>query len=430
MKLWQQFAERGQQRERDTRKFSSTNGVRAGAWLAAALWSAPFAHAQNTGTTLQPPQVSGTNVTLNWNSGGALQMAPSVMGPWQTATNGVSVSSSSRSAIAGGAKFFRVVDNGVPGPAIPIFPASPDDPLPVRQASIRRLPQANADGNAVLDIKFEAALSTSFRSFPLLLDDRLITVRDDGVFPDTQAGDGTFGVVVNVEPGELEAMNNRIAQLRADERIQPRFDGRQIVGSNRIDFFNISNFNAGLPVQAFPFAFGSAGAASATTGSSFGPPPPPGVFKSLMITDLSVVQDPARTWDPCNPGGGTPMGAWTFGRLMTDMANTPVTGIPASEFVRRWLRSWQFDQTINFDGVPNRDAAIRAQMLDAWQAASGGPGVPLNLAIAPFRLLAIVNRVDLRANTTYGGGSSNNPCDPPCLGGEARFVFWGLLNRY
>ena len=69
MKLWQQFAERGQQRERDTRKFSSTNGVRAGAWLAAALLSAPFAHAQNTGTTLQPPEVSGTNVTINWNSG-------------------------------------------------------------------------------------------------------------------------------------------------------------------------------------------------------------------------------------------------------------------------------------------------------------------------------------------------------------------------
>jgi hypothetical protein len=43
--------------------------------------------------------------------------------------------------------------------------------------------------------------------------------------------------------------------------------------------------------------------------------------------------------------------------------------------------------------------------------------MPLDLRIAPFRLLAIVNRVDLRGNSVYGGGSA----------GEGRFVF-GVLD--
>jgi len=60
-----------------------------------------------------------------------------------------------------------------------------------------------------------------------------------------------------------------------------------------------------------------------------------------------------------------------------------------------------------------------------WLAASAAAGFPANtldLSIAPFRLLAIVNRVDLRQGTTYGG-IVNNTAVPAALGGEARFVF-------
>jgi hypothetical protein len=97
---------------------------------------------------------------------------------------------------------------------------------------------------------------------------------------------------------------------------------------------------------------------------------------------------------------------------MTDMANQPVTGIDPSTFVRKWLGSWEVNLTINSDVVPAR-INIKTAIIDPWEAASGGPGHPLNLAIAPFRLLAIVNRVDLRQNLVYGHGSA----------GEARFVF-------
>ncbi len=147
--------------------------------------------------------------------------------------------------------------------------------------------------------------------------------------------------------------------------------------------------------------------------------------RSLMITDLSVVEDPRRTFDPCT-GRGTPMGAWTFGRLMSDMANQPVTGLNPGDFVRRWLRSWQTDQVINFDTVGTRNVEILAQVIADWEAASGGPDRPLDLSIAPFRLLAIVNRVDLRLNPGYGGVVGDDPCNPACLGGEGRFVF-GLI---
>src|SRR5262249_24941367 len=42
---------------------------------------------------------------------------------------------------------------------------------------------------------------------------------------------------------------------------------------------------------------------------------------------------------------------------------------------------------------------------------------------APFRLVAIDNRLDLRANLVYGGMPPvSNPCDPPCQGGESRFI--------
>src|SRR5262249_60005712 len=69
-------------------------------------------------------------------------------------------------------------------------------------------------------------------------------------------------------------------------------------------------------------------------------------MRSLMITDVSVVEDPSRTYNPCN-NTGTPMGPWTFGKLMTEMANEPATGINPSDFVLHWLQQWTTDLPIN-----------------------------------------------------------------------------------
>lgn len=130
--------------------------------------------------------------------------------------------------------------------------------------------------------------------------------------------------------------------------------------------------------------------------------------RELLITHLSVVEDPVRTkWPWGSPVG--PQAAWTFGRLMEKMAG----GQNASQFCLEWLQKWGQDQVVNGYTAPARPA-IQTLVIDPWLQASGGQ--KLNLRIAPFRLLAIVNRLDLRSKSASGAISA----------GEARFVF-GLI---
>jgi len=140
-----------------------------------------------------------------------------------------------------------------------------------------------------------------------------------------------------------------------------------------------------------------------------GPPVVVDPARELMITDLSVVEDPRRTFDVCT-GRGTRMGAWTFGKLATDMANGL---IDPAKMVESWLELWLKDQIVNTFDVPERATGMKNLLLNTWKRTSGGQ---LDLAEAPMRLLAIVNRIDLRGNSVYGGNA-----------GEGRFVF-GVLD--
>lgn len=123
--------------------------------------------------------------------------------------------------------------------------------------------------------------------------------------------------------------------------------------------------------------------------------------RSLMITDLGVVEDPKRT----NALGPRP-GPWSFRHLIEQMAgdNDP------SQFALRWLEQWQVEQQINGHRVAARPS-IRELIIDPWIASSGGER--LDLSLAPFRLLAIVNRMDLREHAERRVNSA----------GEGRFVF-------
>lgn len=142
------------------------------------------------------------------------------------------------------------------------------------------------------------------------------------------------------------------------------------------------------------------------------------VNKELMITELCVVEDPLRTrWD----SGAAPdvLGAWTFGKLMASVAGLPdIDADPGrlSDYTHAFLEHWLIDQ----DGInPPCSAAKRPSMADRiigpWEEISGGR--KLDMRLAPFRLLAIVSRLDLRKNPVYGDGNA----------GESRFVF-GVLN--
>ena len=388
------------------------------ALLAAAvmqLVTGPIGYGQTQGTQLQTPKIEGKTVQLDWNSGGQLQTAPSPTGPWKNAESSSRTASSLTTPLAGGGRYFRVVENGIAGPVIPLLPDAPFSPYPIEESSVQLLRQSSEPGAGVIRVKFGTKIPTT--TVPLLIDDQLLLLSDDGKFPDDKRGDRIFSGQLQIELNEIEQLNKEIEQLPPKNRVSLLFDGRQVLKTVDLVPFKLSSlldggivpFNAAQCVWGSPFAYDWR--------------------KTLMVTNLSVVEDPARTWDPCPnyPNGtGTKMGAWTFGRLMTDIANQGASGVDPSNFARQWLRSWEFDQTINSDGVPDRNAAIKGRIINAWQAASGGPGKKLNLAIAPFRLLAIVNRVDLRGNPTYGGGTLENPCDPPCVGGESRFVFCAI----
>lgn len=141
--------------------------------------------------------------------------------------------------------------------------------------------------------------------------------------------------------------------------------------------------------------------------------------KELFITDLSVVEDCVRTsWTSICPVPVAPAtrGAWTFGKLIEGVAGT-TDAVKLNAFVRRWLNHWNRNVTVNSDLVPARPD-MQTDVIDPWEAASGS--TTLDMKKAPFRLLAIVFRFDLRdASGSYGGANT---------AGEGRFVF-GLLDE-
>jgi hypothetical protein len=250
----------------------------------------------------------------------------------------------------------------------------------------------------VIEVRFDPAIASD-RTVTIRPDDRSISLRDDGRNGDRVAKDGVFSGIAAVNPAEFTAEQTRFARARGD--VMPAsFVGRVRVPTQvrRELLQDFRRARVGARIPLVPLAI----------------PDPNLQTRSLMITAIPVVTDPSRTFDPCT-SAGTPMGKWTFGHLMTEMANQTATGVTPADFVRQWLAQWETQQTVNTFAIPAR-TQIQASIITPWETASGG--TTLDLSKAPFRLLAIVNRVDLRQNVVYGGGS----------GGEGRFVF-GAIDR-
>jgi hypothetical protein len=126
------------------------------------------------------------------------------------------------------------------------------------------------------------------------------------------------------------------------------------------------------------------------------------VGKELMMTDLSIVEDPIRTtWT--GPPTDPRTGAWTFATLMENLAPTPDQ---APAMVQALVNTWLTDQTVGGFTVAARPS-IQQQVIDPWPKTPTGA---LDLKQAPLRLGAIVNRLDVR-NLDQGKA------------GEGRFVF-------
>jgi len=308
------------------------------------------------------------------------------------------------------------------------------------------------EGNALLRVRFarEARVGTTVN---LVIDEREILLRDDGQESDERAGDGNYSAIVFLDFNAMAENQDSVSEINA---APPADDDENIIEPT--DWTATRDSATGNTEQAASTSTSSAdtitdGTAEESLASDDAILIPsfrngrdrqgtdavpkidfrnlkPGQFvpifslatfhrvnakKSLVITHIKVVENWERTFNPCN-NTGTPMGAWTFGRLMTDMANTPVSGVQPPAFVRQWLDKWMADQTTANGWTAAKRQQIQQLVIDPWVAASGGVTQPLNLSIAPFRLLAIVNRVDLRKGS-YGGGNA----------GEGRFVF-GIMD--
>jgi hypothetical protein len=132
--------------------------------------------------------------------------------------------------------------------------------------------------------------------------------------------------------------------------------------------------------------------------------------RALLITMTSVTRDPARTEDPCTTTAGDENKVWTIGHMLKREAQK--RGLDPQTYVNNWIGNWTASGVVvNGDTIEPRQGPV---VRTSWQTFSGS--TTLNLYDAPFYLLAIANRIDLRQHRPFG--------QP--LGGEIRFVF-GML---
>lgn len=278
-----------------------------------------------------------------------------------------------------------------------------------------------------------------------------VILRDDGDGGDAKGGDGVFtGIAtVNFEDLAKKKGEEQAALIASGGKGRLEFDGRVLSGTSEQQPFDFEAFQAGQAVEINPaLAFvepetlgddlspatqessqglsariekGDGGLAAATAeavvlGTN------PFQERVLIIRHPGVVQDTSRTYNPCT-GAGNPNGVWTFNHLMTQMANTPATGIDPADFAEQWLRQWLTSQSLNGDTVAARTRMN--SLLSQWEKRPDGK---LDLAKSPMRLLAILPRVDLRRTTGGRGAGYTTAASGNFLdAGEARFIFGVVL---
>ena len=227
----------------------------------------------------------------------------------------------------------------------------------------RLLARRAADGKAIVEVEFSPDRRLEGRRIVSLYPDgRRLDLRDDGREGDERADDHIFSLHTD-ESFEV---------LRAD---QGRLRGAISSGADRIPIL----IPTPLDIKR---------------------------SKSLTITAPSVVEDPTRTGNPCT-GVGAPLGKWSFGHLLSEMAGTQDPAL----FTEAFFDLFDTGGTAP-NGVKtfNEANSVKKVILNPWPRHSNGH---LDLSAAPLKLLAIVNRIDLAGNPAYG----------PVGGAEGRFVF-------
>jgi hypothetical protein len=237
----------------------------------------------------------------------------------------------------------------------------------------------------------------------LMVGDEKVVLRDDGKFGDEVKGDGIFTLNLKENLDEISTELENRQKLILSEQELVTFNNRSLqqINTEELRSFNLKGLvqdrNLRIPIEFFK----NRKRLSDHT-------------KTLMINNTAVVEDTLRTFNPCTQVGN-PTGPWTFGELMRQMASddpSTLTDAEVSNFVRDWLNTWRSDTIVNGDPLLLRNN-INSLILN-WETKSGiAPGGILKMQFAPFKLIAIVNRLDLRGNSGYGFSNA----------GEGRMVF-------
>ncbi len=263
-----------------------------------------------------------------------------------------------------------------------------------------------------------------------------VELNDSGLSGDSRAGDGILSGVAKVDRKRHDAdINAYLARAtKLNLTVAPLFNLREKVGEAA---FNLRDplLGRGEPRQ-LTFNLPPFGDVTVVaTPLPFLPtvlPPTTNPDRTLAIKDVGVVQDPTRTYSPCQPNGtiapfGTIGSVWSLPTLLGNMSGSSNPTVRL-QFINDWLKTW-VDTAPPFtvkhsDGIAvpypiaGRGALVSA--ISSLQATGWDPNnsSTLDLSRLPFRLLAIFNRIDLAGQSAYG------PTDTA----ELRFVF-GLLEK-
>lgn len=276
----------------------------------------------------------------------------------------------------------------------------------------------NDGKNSIICVKFQQ--NTDNKKYQVIKQyGQNIELNDKGEGADKTRDDGIFSGYAKIDIksilADVKAHENRLSKLDKKPVVY-KFSGRGIIET-------IDNDKQKLPIVPKKLMLSKKMISKVQTLPSL-PLFLSATFdnnKSLAINDLSVVQDSTRTFIPCggtnNMPLGTSNGSWSFKTLMKNMANTTDANATRT-FVFNWIQKWMTNQTVNGQTISARTSIRNFLVNNDGSMPWDGTKNNLNIDKLPFRLLAIMNRIDLGKISNYG--SSGNA-------GETRFVF-GLVN--
>lgn len=305
------------------------------------------------------------------------------------------------------------------------------DPPMINSVTVQNITNSEIAGNMILRVSYDTSqrMPTTLKVY--YNNTNSILLHDDGVFPDTHSGDNIYSTIYTEDIDQFRSRIQAVEQELDTKKYLTRWeghDGKLVTELNRFDF---EAFDNGIETNVDLMAIAPADCNDDILKQN-----------SLFITDLSVVEDNTRTFNT-ETAVGNSSGLYTFGNLMGNMANSSQTGVSKKDFLKHWVKNW-----INSGVAPNQhyknyalqyliapwiSKALNSANINSYSVISSDPNYWENawddvacqeselLKWAPFKLTAIVNRIDLRGNSAYKAEVSNS--------GETRFIF-SLVSLY